>query len=107
MAVCIDPALGFEGVKGLIAGEGLHALVLSPRFDGQDRHSALRTEFHEELGPNLSGTATGTHGVFPLESKRFRSLKHLVCTSTNYADAVDTLYGVVRLNNLVIYGPCA
>jgi len=105
--VCIDPAVGFEGVKSLIACEGLHALILSPRFAGQDRHGALRKEFHEELASNATGMATGTHGIFPLESKRFRSLKYLVCSSTEYADAVGTLYGVVRMNNLVTYGPCA
>lgn len=104
--VVIDPAVGFEGAKGLVASEGLHALILSPRFASQDRHAALRTQFDHELGPNQDGQLTGTHGIFPLTSKRFRTLKYLVCTSTEFADEAGPLYGVVRFANLPVYGPC-
>ena len=104
--VVVDPEVGFAGVKSLIASEGLHALILSPRHGSEDRHGALRAEFAQELKVALEGTE-GTYGYAPLESKRFRTLKHLVCTSLEHDDAVGPLRGVIRLVDMPIYGPCA
>ncbi len=103
--VVIDPAVGFAGVRGVIAGEGLHALILSPRHGSEDRRAALRTEFAAELAVALEG-AEGTYGYAPIESKRFRSLKHIVCTSLEHDDAQGPLHGVIRMADLPVYGPC-
>ena len=105
-AVVIDPAVGFAGVRAILESEGLHALVLSPRHGAENRHGALRTEFAPELQVQLSGSQ-GTNGNPPIQSKRFRSLKHIVCTSLEHDDALGPLHGVIRLNDLPVYGPCA
>ena len=101
--VVIDPAVSFAGVRAVIAGECLHALVLSPRHGSEDRHGALRAEFAHELAP----IPEGSYGYSALESKRFRSLKHIVCSSLEHDDAVGPLQGVIRMADLPVYGPCA
>ena len=93
-AVVIDPAVGFEGVRAVVAAERLHALILSPRVGGADRFGALPSEFAPELEPTM-----GEYGYNILEGKRFRSLKHIVCTSVENQGS-----GVVRFKDLVKYG---
>jgi hypothetical protein len=93
-AVVIDPAVGFEGVRSVVAAEQLHALILSPRVGGVDRFGALPHEFLPELRPTMA-----EYGYHALEGKRFRSLRHIVCTSYEQQSS-----GVVRFRDLVKYG---
>lgn len=91
--IVIDPSLGFEAVKQLINAESIRGLIMSPRYGGEDRHTALETEFAPEL------EFTHWHaGYAPFTSKRFRSLKFIACTSKEFVD------GVMRFNELPVYG---
>ena len=93
--VSIDPRVSFAGVKAVIASEQLRTLFLSPRHNAEDRLGALQNEFAHELGP----AAQDTIGIYNiLASKRFRSLKHIVCTSQDYVE------GVLRFKDLPVYG---
>lgn len=92
-AVVIDPAVGFAGVKELINSEQLRALILSPRYGTEERHEALSTEFAAELE-----YAKTSAGYQPINSKTYRSLRYLACTSSEFVD------GVMRFNELPVYG---
>ncbi len=93
--VAIDPAVGFAGVKAVLAAECVRTLVLSPRFGAEDRLGALHAEFAEEILPAV----VGNPGILDLfKSKRFRALKHIVCTSQEFVE------GVTRFKDLPVYG---
>jgi acyl-CoA synthetase (AMP-forming)/AMP-acid ligase II len=91
--IVMDPVLSFAAVKQLINTEGIRALIISPRFGGEDRHKELAKQFE----PELEYTAFSA-GYSPLASKRFRSLKYLACTGKEFVD------GVMRFNELPVYG---
>lgn len=91
--IVMDPVLSFAAVKQLINAEGIRALIISPRFGGEDRHTELAKQFK----PELEYTALSA-GYSPLASKRFRSLKYLACTGKEFVD------GVMRFNELPVYG---
>lgn len=92
-AIVIDPAVNFAGVKQLINAEKLRALILSPRYGDEERHEALAKEFEPELE-----YAKTSAGYQPINSKSFRTLRYLACTSAEFVD------GVMRFNELPVYG---
>ncbi len=73
--------------------EEVRALVASPRFGGENRLGKLVEAFESELAP-----AVREGGYIPIESKRFRSLKHVVAATNELED------GVVRFMDLAVYG---
>jgi hypothetical protein len=95
-AVTIAPSVSWEGVEKILVDEGIKALVLAPRNGGEDRFAALPKVFEAELEP-----VTRTPGYRPFASKRFRSLKYVVCTSNEFAD------GILRFKDIPVYGESA
>jgi hypothetical protein len=91
--VSCDPAMGFDELLPVLHAERIRTLFMSPRYKGEDRAGELHTVFEEEIRPY--GQRPGYH---PFTSKRFRDLKHIVCTSS------ETMEGVVRFRDLPVYG---
>ena len=89
----IDPRLAAADILAILAREECRALFASPRFGGQDRLAELGRVFAAELAP-----AVAEGGVLPLQSKRLRSLKFLVCSSAEFEE------GVLRFRDLPVYG---
>ena len=96
--VAIDPRVSFAGVKAVLASESLRTLIMSPRWGSEDRLGALHDEFAEEILPAAEGNPA-IYNIF--RSKRFRALKHIVCTSQEFVE------GVVRFRDLPVYGNSA
>ena len=91
--VAIDPAVGFQGVLRIVGDEQLRTLIVSPRFGGVDRVPQLVDVFEQEILP-----VTATPGYENFDSKRFRALKQIVCTSREHTD------GITRLRDLPVFG---
>lgn len=91
--VSVDPSLDWDDVKEIIGKEDVRTLIISPRHGSINRFGQVSEQFAEELKP-----VTKYAGYEPFNSKRFRSLKQIVCTSLEFED------GVMRFRDLPIYG---
>lgn len=87
----------------ILKDEEVTALFLSPRFGAEDRFGKLAELFAAELAP-----AEQYGGYLPIQSKRLRSLKHIVCATKEFEE------GVIRFRDLPVMGagaysfvPCA
>lgn len=92
-AVVIDPTLDVNAVQSIVADEEVRLLWVSPRYGQQVRHTQIKEAFAQELEEYEY-----EWGYFPINSKRFRSLKFIVSTGT------ESTEGIVRMKDTPVYG---
>jgi acyl-CoA synthetase (AMP-forming)/AMP-acid ligase II len=79
--------------SSVVQAEEARALFFSRRFGSEDRFVKAGTVFEKELESHVL-----LGGYAPIVSKRFRSLKHLVCVTGETDD------GIVRFRDIPVYG---
>jgi acyl-CoA synthetase (AMP-forming)/AMP-acid ligase II len=89
----VDPSLPTDALLTILKNEECRVLIASPRFAGQNRLELLGSVFATELAP-----AVKEGGNLPIQSKRLRNLKFLVCSSLEFED------GVLRFCDLPVFG---
>lgn len=96
--VSIDPRLPIEAVLSVMEAEDPRALIVSPRFPGEergDRAALLHSAFYPELERFIEQREK--EGA-PIESKRFPSLRWLIQTG------FESVPGVQHMQDLAILG---
>ncbi len=91
--VLIDPKTSVEAALAVANAEGAKVLFFSPRVGSEDRTAAVKAALAPELQP-LAAHA----GYQPFASKRFRSLKYVVTTGTEFDD------NIMRFKDIPVYG---
>jgi acyl-CoA synthetase (AMP-forming)/AMP-acid ligase II len=89
----VDPSISSESLLAILKNEECRVLFASPRYAGQNRLEELGKVFATELSPALKEGSN-----LPIQSKRLRNLKFLVCSSVEFED------GILRFCDLPVFG---